>query len=142
MAYATNSEVITSMGGNAVVAKYTSDSGSSPTASTVTEAVAKGDGEIDGYLAKRYSTPIDTSAYPDSAAFLRGISVVFATRNIQLLRDAVSPAIVRAYDKWIAWLREDPIVPSDSILPGSTSQTEAVFDFQTRVSGRANMERI
>ncbi len=42
MAYATNAELKTAMGGAAVVAKYTDDSGSTPTEATITQKIADG----------------------------------------------------------------------------------------------------
>lgn len=142
MAYCTNAELKTAMGGASVVAQYTDDSGAVPTEATITDAIARGDGEIDGYLSGRYKTPIDTSAFPKAAPVLRGISIVFATRLIQLLRDSVSPKAEDAYHHWIEWLREDPQLPADSPITSSTSIPAASFDYQPRVTGRENMERL
>lgn len=142
MAYCTNAELKTAMGGAAVVAKYTDDSGAVPTEATITDAIARGDGEIDSYLSVKYKTPINIAAFPKAAPALRGMSIIFATRLIQLLRDGVSPKIEEAYHHLIEWLQANPQLPADSPLTASTSIPSASFGSQTRVTGRANMERL
>lgn len=146
MAYVTNAQVIESMGGDGIVAKYTDDTGSTPTASVVTEMIAKADGMMDSYIAMRYATPVDVTAYPKAAAVLRACSVSLSAFNIQAIRDMVAPDIKARQETWLEWLKGlakgEHEIPAGTELPGPTSVTDSEFVSETRRGGRDNFARI
>ena len=146
MAYVTNAQLIEAMGGDGIVAKYTDDTGSTPTADTITEMIARADGMMDSYIAMRYATPVDTSTYPKTAAVLRACSIALAAFNIQAIRDMVAPDIKARRETWLEWLKGlakgEIEIPAGTELPGPTSVTDSVFVSETRRGGRDNLARI
>jgi len=87
------------------LAKLTTDAGSTPDATAVDEIVQSAEGEVNGYLAKRYAVPVDLTAHPDVQATLKGMCLHVAVYNAHLRRPPVPEDITRARSNAIEWLK-------------------------------------
>ena len=121
------------------LAELTTESGSTPDADVVTEAIAKADAEIDAYCGARYTVPFTT--VPDIVASL---SVDMAIYHLYSRRSHVPEIRRQKYDDALKFLRDvskgaatlggsDAEVATDADVAEITSATR-VFD-RTKLSG-------
>ena len=99
MAYCTQSD-IEKLIPTQELAELTTESGSTPDAAVVTEAIAKADAEIDSYLGSIFSLPLS-----GTPARLKGLSEDIAIYSLYVRRSTVPEARKKAYDDAIAFLR-------------------------------------
>ena len=100
------------------LAELTTETGSTPDAAVMAEAIAKADAEIDSYLGVINSVPL--SAIP---ARVKGLSEEISIYYLYMRRSAIPEARQKAYDDGIAFLQL--VASGKASLPsasGSSSQ--------------------
>jgi phage gp36-like protein len=112
------------------LAELTTESGSSPDAATVTEAIAKADAEIDSYLRAFFTVPLS----PTSAR-VKSLSEDIAIYYLYMRRSTIPEPRQKAYDNAIAFLKlvaaGKASIPSTSVTASSGVQIEsaaAIFE--------------
>ena len=112
------------------LAELTTETGSTPDAATVTEAIAKADAEIDSYLGAVFTLPLSITP-----ARVKSLSEDIAIYYLYVRRSTVPEARQKAYDDAIAFLKlvaaGKATLPSTSISPGQGVQIESaapIFD--------------
>jgi phage gp36-like protein len=112
------------------LAELTTESGSTPDAATVTEAIAKADAEIDSYLWAVFTLPLSSTP-----ARVKSLSEDIAIYYLYVRRSTVPEARQKAYDDAIAFLKlvaaGKASIPSTSISPSHGVQFESadsIFD--------------
>lgn len=114
MAYIVNQDLIDRVGNEAAV-QLTSDSGSSVVAAVLDEVRLSTEGEVNGYLAKRFAVPLDLTAHPDAAATLKGVCLDIGVYRLMSRRPPVAEAYRQARDDAIEWLTK--VANADIELP-------------------------
>ena len=104
MAYIVNQDIIDRVG-NAKAAQLTTDSGSVPSQTVLDEVRESAEGEANGYLARRYATPVDLSAHADLAGTLKGFVLDIAVYRLMSRRPPVGDDARAGRDDAIATLR-------------------------------------
>ena len=118
MAYISNNDIQTRLG-SAVYVQLTDDAGTgSANEAVVDEARAGAEGEVDGYLARRYSVPIDLVTHPELAGLLKSITLDLAEYRLRLRRPPVSDEAVQRRKQATAWLQK--VASQDVDLPAKT----------------------
>ena len=115
MAYCTQTD-IAKLIPNQELAELTTDSGSTPDATIITEAIAKADAEIDSYLGVKYSVP-----FTSPSTRVKSLSEDIALYYLYLRRSAVPEARVKSYDDAIAYLKD--VAASVAVLPDDGTTT-------------------
>ncbi len=118
MAYIVNQDLIDRVG-NDTAAQLTTESGTVPSSSILDEVRISSEREVDSYLSRRFSTPIDTSTDADLAAFLKKLTLDLAEYRIFGRRPPVSKNKKQVYDNTITWLKG--FVNGENNLPGKVT---------------------
>ncbi len=136
MAYCTESDLLTMIPVREL-AELTAESGETPDSLVVAEAIHRADGEIDAYLAMRYTLPL--SPLPDQ---VKGLSIDMALYHLYSRR-SVAPTVRRQkYEAAVSFLKlvaageakvED--VPDPLPQPGEV-QVGSEFVSATRIFSR------
>ncbi len=103
---------------NQELAELTTDSGTNPDATIITEAIAKADAEIDSYLGVKYNVP-----FTSPSARVKSLSEDIALYYLYLRRSAVPEARVKSYDDAIAYLKD--VANSVAVLPDDGSRGQS-----------------
>ncbi len=82
------------------LAELTTETGSTPDAAVVTEAIAKADAEIDSYLGVIYTVPLSVAP-----ARVKALSEDISIYYLYMRRSTVPEARQKAYDDAIAFLQ-------------------------------------
>ncbi len=82
------------------LAELTTESGSTPDAAVVTEAIAKADAEIDSYLGVIYAVPLSVPP-----ARIKALSEDISIYYLYMRRSTIPEARQKAYDNAIAFLQ-------------------------------------
>ena len=105
MPYITNADIELRVGHSAYV-QLADDDGDGAADTAVVDAVRDAaEGEIDGFLAGRYQTPIDLSAHPELTGLMASLALDVAEYRLRLRRPPVAPDIGRRYEQTVEWLR-------------------------------------
>ena len=136
MAYATNAQLISRVGGSTAAAQLTSDSGSTPDQDVLTEVREAAEAEINRYLSKRQSVPVDVSGSDALAASLRELTLDVAEYRLHLRRKPVSEDTRSMYQRAIEFLQA--YAKGDAGLPGDSSGAGA-YDFVRDDAGAEDM---
>lgn len=141
MAYIVNQDLINRVG-NDTAAQLTADSGTAPDSNILDEVRISSEREVDSYLSRRFSTPIDTSADADLADFLKKLALDVAEYRIFGRRPPVSKNKKQVYDNTIAWLKG--FVSGENNLPGkvtppSTKTNNPVSSWDSNKPNMSNM---
>ncbi|MEK6798025.1 MAG: phage protein Gp36 family protein [Planctomycetota bacterium] len=82
---------------------------------------------MNGYLARRYATPVDLTTHADLAATLKSFTLDVATYRLAQRRPPIAEAIVKARQDAIEWLTkvsQGTIVLPAAATPASTSSDD------------------
>lgn len=134
MAYIVNQDIIDRVGDNAT-AELTTDSGSVPNTTVLDEVRLSTEGEVNGYLAKRYAVPVDLTAHADLAATLKGFTLDIAVYRLHGRRPPVSETIRTARDdaiKWLTKVSNATILLPAAVTPASTSSDDPGLEWGGR----------
>jgi phage gp36-like protein len=112
------------------LAELTTESGSTPDAANVIEAIAKADAEIDSYLGAVFAVPLSVAP-----ARVKSLSEDISIYYLYMRRSTIPEVRQKAYDDAIAFLKLVAIgkasIPSTSVSASSGVQIESsapVFD--------------
>ena len=128
MAYISNQDLIDRVGSTRA-AELTTDSGSTPDADKVTEARLGAEGEVNGYLARRYAVPINLTAHPDLAAALKSITLDVAAYRLHTLRQPVPEEVSSVRKMAIEWCSK--VSRGEIVLPAAATPASATADSPT-----------
>ena len=131
MAYITDQDLIDRVG-NQTAAELTTDSGTTPDTNVLAEVRASAEGEVNGYLARRYAVPVDLGAHPDLAAVLKGVTLDIAVFRLHSRRPPVPPDVRAARDDAVRWLTDvstGKVVLPAAATPASTTSDDPMVDW-------------
>ncbi len=119
MGYVTNADVEERLGTAAYV-QLTDDTGTGAAdVDKVNEARLAAEGEVDSYLARRTSVPVDVTGRPELAAVLRGIALDLVSYRLHLRRPPVPTDVSQRRREAVQWLER--VARGDVLLPTATS---------------------
>lgn len=105
MSYITNNDIELRLGAAAYVQLTDDDGNGVADTAVVDEARLAADGEVNGYLARRFAVPIDTAAHPELADVLKSVTLDVAEHRLRARRPPVPPDATRRYVQTIEWLQ-------------------------------------
>ncbi len=124
MAYITNQDIIDRVG-TQTAAQLTTDSGSVPDQDVLDEVRLSAEGEVNGYLGKRYKVPVDLTDHPGVEGTLKGFTLDVAVYHLQTRRPPVAEAYKKLYDDAIKWCvaagKGGVVLPAESTPASTTS---------------------
>lgn len=104
MAYMTNSDIETRLGGAAYVQMADDDGDGVADAAVVDEARLGAEGEVDSYLARRFAMPIDLARHPELAGVLKSFALDLAEYRLRSRRPPIPQDAIDRHAKALAWL--------------------------------------
>jgi phage gp36-like protein len=121
------------------LAQLTTESGDTPDSEVVSEAIARGEAEIDAYLGKRYSLPL--AAVPPR---VKGLAVDIAIYHLFTRRNIGEGVRRQRYEDALKFLRDvadgrAEIVGLDGAEPAGGAQEVVEVSSATRVFDREKM---
>lgn len=125
MSYASNQDIIDRVGTQAA-SQLTTDSGGTPSQAVLDEIRTSSQGEVDGYLSKRYAVPVDVAAHPNVEGLLKGITLDVAVYRLKTRRPPIPDADKTLYEKAIELLEK--IAKGDVNLPAVTTLESTAAD--------------
>lgn len=105
MAYVTNADIEQRLGSSAYVQLTDDDGDGVANAGVVNEARIGAEGEVDGYLARRYRLPIDLVTHPDIAGVLASFTLDLVEYRLRSRRPPVPRDAVAARARAMRWLQ-------------------------------------
>ena len=117
MSYATNQNIVDRLGTTLAAQLTTEDSSTTPDQDLITTARSYAEGEIDGYLGRRYKIPVDVSRDARTAALLRGHTITITVYRLHTGRPSVPERVTKDYESAIAWLEK--VATGDVVLPAA-----------------------
>ncbi len=123
MAYIVNQDIIDRVGTTAAT-QLTSDSGGTPDSGVLDEVRLSSEGEVNGYLSKRYAVPVDLTAHADLAATLKGFTLDVAEYRLRSRRDSMAEVHEKMYanaKEWLEKVRKGEIPLPAALTPVSTT---------------------
>lgn len=119
MPYITNTDVEKRLGA-AVFVQLTDDNGDGVAdAAVVDEARLAAEGQIDGYLTRRYQLPIDVVTHAEAGNLLASLALDVVEYRLRSRRPPIPPEAVRKYADAVTWLTR--LAEGDVDLPTITS---------------------
>ena len=128
MSYIVNQDIVDRVGVDRAV-QLSSDSGTAVNTDVLDEVRLSSEGEVNGYLAKRYAVPVDLTAHPDVAATLKGFTLDIAVFRLIARRQPVPEDVRRIHDDVLKWLIA--VAKGDVNLPAGTPLASATADAPT-----------
>ena len=104
MSYITNSDIESRLGSATYVQLTDDDGNGQADVAVVDEARLGSEGEVNGYLARRYQVPIDLTTYPELTELLATVTLDLVERRLRQRRPPVPEAAVRKAEQTIQWL--------------------------------------
>ena len=104
MSYITNADIEERLGSATLLQLADDDGDSVADAGIADEARLGAQSEVDSYLARRFSTPIDLTAHPELVDSLASITLDLAEYRLRLRRPPVSEDARRRRDEAVGWL--------------------------------------
>jgi phage gp36-like protein len=138
MAYCTQADIVKLLP-EGELAQLTAETGSTPDAAVVSEAIAKAGAEIDAYLAVRYVLPLETT--PNQ---VKHLAVDLAIYHLYSRRGMMLEIRGKNYDKAVAFLKDvaagraEIIGATGAEIPGAEGQVVEVSSAK-RVFSRTNL---
>lgn len=126
MAYIDNAD-ITARVGNDTAVQLTTDSGAVVDSVVLDEVRESAEGEVNGYLARRYAVPVDLTTHTDLAATLKGFTLDIAVFRLHSRRPPVTEAIREARTdavKWLTAVSEGKVILPAAVTPASTTSDD------------------
>lgn len=123
MAYIVNQDIIDRLG-TAKAAQLTAETGATPSTTVLDEIRLSSEGEVNGYLARRYAVPVDLTTHADLAATLKGFTLDVAVYRAHGRRPPVPEAAKDSYEsakEWLLRVSEGKIVLPAAVTPASTT---------------------
>jgi len=133
MAYITNQDIIDRVGTSAA-AQLTTDSGATPDQDVIDEVRNASEGEVNGYLAKRYTVPVDLTTHTDLADTLKSFTLDVAVYRLMGRRGRISESYKQAYENAKEWLTK--VSEGKIVLPAATTPEAPTGDAQVLGYGK------
>lgn len=92
----------------------------------ITEVVNSAHGFMNGYLARRYATPISATGDADLASTLRGVGLDIAEVKLMRRGEIVPEAKQRQYDEAVGWLKD--VAKGMIVLPAAATPEPSIAD--------------
>ncbi len=105
MAYITNNDIADRLGSAAYVQLTDDDGDGVADTPVVDEARLGAEGEVNGYLARRYLVPVDVSVHTELADVLKSVTLDVVEFRLRLRRPPIGRDAVRRYEQTLVWLR-------------------------------------
>ena len=105
MAYVTNADIEKRLGSQAYVQLTDDDGDGVADLGVVDEARLGAEGEVNSYLARRYSVPVDLSAHPELADLLTSITLDLLEYRLRLRRPPVPQDVASKNADTVDWLK-------------------------------------
>lgn len=119
MSYITNTDIEERLGTVAYI-QLTDDAGTGAADLDKVEAARQGAmGEVDSYLATRYSVPIDLVAHPELAGILKSVSLDLVEYRLHARRPPVHDDVARKREEAVAWLQA--VARGEAVLPAASA---------------------
>jgi phage gp36-like protein len=134
VSYIVNQDVIDRVGNDAAV-QLTSDSGTAVVTAVIDEVRQSAEGEANGYLARRYDTPVDLTGETDLAATLKGYVLDIAVYRLMSRRPPVAENYRTDRDNAVAWFKlvsEGKVVLPATATPATTNADDPTFGHGTQ----------
>jgi len=128
VSYIVNQDIVDRVGVDRAV-QLSSDSGTAVNTDVLDEVRLSSEGEVNGYLAKRYAVPVDLTAHPDVAATLKGFTLDIAVFRLIARRQPVPEDVRRIHDDVLKWLIA--VAKGDVNLPADAPPASATADAPT-----------
>ncbi len=138
MAYASNADIEQRLGSVAYV-QLTDDEGTGAASEArVSEAREAAEGEVNGYLARRYAVPVDVSLHPELAAILRSVTLDLAEYRLHGRRPPIPADITGKREASLKWLAA---VAEGRVLLAATGEVPAngTEGFRCQATGPGRM---
>lgn len=143
MSYIDNADITKRVGPDVAV-QLTTDTGAVADTEVLDEVRDAAEGEVDGYLAKRYRVPVDLTAHPRTAGALKSFALDIAAFRLHVRRPPVSEDIRTARADAIKWLRD--VAAGTIVLPATATPDSTTSDGpppewggSPAITGRDNM---
>ena len=125
MAYITNDDIVARVGTAAAV-QLTTDSGDTPDSAVLDRVRLAAEGEVNGYIGKRYAVPVDLSAHPESEGLVVGVTLNVAVYHLNSRRPPAAEAYEPLYKHAKEWLMG--VARGDIVLPAATTPASTTAD--------------
>lgn len=125
--YCTNAEVEARFSSTAEIANLTdSTDPDTPNDDIITECRQAAEGEINGYLARKYAVPLDTSDDDGLAGALRGMALDLTVYKLYARQGQVSEAHLAARNQVIEWCQR--VASGEILIPSAVTPTGTAND--------------
>ena len=104
MGYITNDDIKTRLGTTTYLQLTDDDGNGSAAAGVVDEARLGAEGELDSYMATRYTVPLDLSGEPALAAVIKSFALDLAVYRLHSRRTPIPSDISKRRDEATTWL--------------------------------------
>lgn len=94
-----------------------------PDADVLNEIIGRTEGQMDGYIAKRYKVPVDVTDAANLAT-LKSVGLDIASWYLMIRHQFSSEAAKQAYDAAIEWLKE--IATGQAYLPAADTEDSTI----------------
>lgn len=105
MSYITNTSIQNRLGLATYVQLADDDGDGQADAVVVDEVRLAAEGEVNSYLARRFSVPIDLATHPDLSGLLASITLDLAEYRLRLRRPPVPASAAKRYEQAVQWLQ-------------------------------------
>lgn len=142
MSYIVNQDIIDRVGTKAAAQLTGDTNGDTPVVTVLDEVRLSSEGEVNGYLAKRYAVPVDLTAHPDVAATLKAYALDIAVYRVHLRRPPVAEDIRDARNdavKWLEGVAKGTIELPAAVTPESTTANEPTADWGSKEQNAATL---
>jgi len=105
MGYITNTDIQTRLGNSTYVQLADDNGDGTADAAIVDEARLAAEGEVNGYLARRYPVPIDVVEHSELATVLKSVTLDLAEYRLRTRRPPVPGDVIRRRQETAEWLK-------------------------------------
>jgi len=138
MSYITNGDIEDRLGTSVYLQLADDDNNGTADSAVVDEARLGAEGEMDSYLARRFTLPIDLGAHAELGGILASIALDLAEYRLRCRRPPISAEAIRRRDEAIAWL--SGVAERTIELPAFSEVAAAsTGGLVARVSGRSRV---
>lgn len=116
MSYITNSDIETRLGSQAYVQLTDDDGDGTANSDVVDEARLGAEGEVNGYLARRYQVPIDVGTYTELSGLLASICLDLVELRLRSRRPPAPREAIERAERTRLWLKG--VAGGSIALPG------------------------
>lgn len=143
--YVSRDELIARFEDRDAVAHLTDGPGGTIDDDVLDEVIASAEAELNGYLAKRYHTPVDITGDTQLDYVLRGKALDLAQYNLLARGDLISPGKQALRDQAIEWCKDVArgviVLPAEG-TPATTDVRGTMFEYGDNDAGTDSERRL